>query len=292
LSSPKGSQHYSSARHISAPDDSSRVVRLDFEDVGTIVEPYGLALPPRRCSSCTRSRPRGFPNRSTDPDAFAPSSRLPCPWAPLQSMNAAASPIVSVAPPTDPGRSDARHDSMQHTRQTATRRTLPAVCALWPSRARQSGRSLPGLEQPSTHEPRRRTSLRRTHQSPSEHLDRGPLALADSPEARPIAQGDRETPTGDAPLAAIRSPTSLDHASLACHAGLSTEADVSGRRAEARQADPPHTPNTGCRCLSAAETVSRQDNHLAPPRGRARLSMLSLAEARGNKRQCQPPRHE
>ena len=58
---------------------------------------------------------------------------------------------------------------MQHTRLTTTRRWLSAVCALWPSCTRRSGRSLPELGQLSTHEPRRRTSRRRTHQSLPEH---------------------------------------------------------------------------------------------------------------------------
>ena len=122
-------------------------------------------------------------------------------------------------------------------------------------------------------------------------LDRSPPLLQSS-SALLITRGDQETTNADAPLATTHSPASLDRGSLACLAGTSTEADVSGRRAGARHATLLHTPNTGRHSLSTAETVSRQDNHLAPPRGRAGLSMLSPAETEGNKRQRLVHRHE
>ena len=111
-----------------------------------------------------------------------------------------------------------------------------------------------------------------------------PVTFAGPSLALPTTQGDRKTTNGEALLATTHSPTSLDHGSLACSRRKLNRSWSSRRRADAQQAGPPHTLNTGCICLSAAETVLRQDNHLAPPRGRAGLSTLSPTEAGGSSR--------
>jgi hypothetical protein len=147
----------------------------------------------------------------------------------------------------------------------------------------QSGRSLPGFEWLSAHEPRRRTSPRRTHQT-ARTLSRSPLPLQ-SPSAFTTARGDQRTANGEAPLATTRSPSSLDHGLLACLAGILAEADDSGRRAGTRQAVPLHTPNTGCHSLSAAETASRPKQ---PPRTSTREGGVERALSGRNRKEQMP----
>jgi hypothetical protein len=197
---------------------------------------------------------------------------LPCPWAPLQSMTAAASPchLCRTRNPTR-AESDGGSDSLQRTRLTAARELVPVRRALPPRRALRSDRSPPGDGQPGEHEPRRRTRPRLTHPRP---LPGGPKPVdVASPGVTPRDRTRRPEqpptmPRSRRPVLQRRSVMIRSRASPASP----TEAGSAGRRTEAQQAGHPYTLDTGSRCPSAAETTSGHESHLAPPRGRSELS--------------------